>query len=539
MSRNTCRWSRARWVPVICILVSATIQAQESGRITPLPHDCELVAGEHVLPISAVYEEPFFAVAEGGYRIHVGERFVRFRKIGEVAPWRDVQTPGADMQLAGVQDGIAFFTWAGPVVERLDLEAQDWVAPMYLKEIADDGDLKSVLEVIVGADDVMVALCAAASDLRVVCLTPSTGEHRWSRELPASEEREYTGGYLLSSRRPRYARTSVQYLCRLGGWTSYVLVCTGERGLLAALDLRTGEERWRIERLWEFERAFIGPSVWSHHLSRFGVDHGFVSAENEGNADAIATRRAEHDERWECMLLGGPMSVHPPGASHRRGSGVLVAVGRAPRGNWSGYLVDCRVYEILDHGKPVSVTNLPRMVNGKQWARAGDGIVWACPSRAFVKMTSSETATDISGGPGGPDARGRVAWYRELERPRRAAWLSSDPAGDPVAIGPSHAFRPADGGYVWIAQDRVMHFPLWMVELEDGTAELLDLRVPFEGSLALPDTNYSRSGSETRAHGWYGIALTWLELESEILYVVLGREDWRRVVAFDLDPLFR
>jgi hypothetical protein len=36
-----------------------------------------------------------------------------------------------------------------------------------------------------------------------------------------------------------------------------------------------------------------------------------------------------------------------------------------------------------------------------------------------------------------------------------------------------------------------------------------------------------------------GIALSWLTIEDEILWVTLAQEDWMRVVGFDLNPLLR
>lgn len=508
--------------------------AQEESSVTPRPHECTLTYEELVLPVEEVVEEPFTVHAEGGWRVQVGAEMIRVRSAAEPSVAWETKPLSMRMDLVTIRGDVAWFLW-NDHIGRLDLEAQQWLESMSVRELADDLKLTVVVGLMVIEDDFVIVTYRAPLVVRTLGITVSTGECRWSHKLPSSAQRGYTGGYLSASRRPRYSYSSLRPLSKREGGGNAVLVCTGERGVVAAIDVETGEEHWRLDHLWEYERAFIGPSMWSHHLARFGTGSDISS----GHDPELRQRRAEFEEKWEGMLLGGPVCVSSPPDSLLPGDTILVATGCAPKGNWTGYLVDGRMYEIDGGGSPISVTNLPRPVNGGQWTRTTDGVVWACSNGAFVKMVPSASATEFSLGPGGPDARGRVAWYRELVRPSIPAWLASNPGADPVVFLSGFAIRPADGGYVLREEDQVMHFPLWLVDLDDGGAELLDLQVPFEGHLALPTTNYGRNGSAIRAHGPYGFALGWMQGESETLYATVGLPESQHTVAFDLAPLFR
>ncbi|MGD0898104.1 MAG: hypothetical protein ABR915_09740 [Thermoguttaceae bacterium] len=71
--------------------------------------------------------------------------------------------------------------------------------------------------------------------------------------------------------------------------------------------------------------------------------------------------------------------------------------------------------------------------------------------------------------------------------------MIAGPAGDPVAYSPTHAFRPAGGGYILKNGEQVYHFPIRMLDLKSTQSQTLTLSVPFEGQVSKPESNSSRS----------------------------------------------
>src|SRR6266568_885840 len=170
---------------------------------------------------------------------------------------------------------------------------------------------------------------------------------------------------------PSYARTAITSLCRLGN--DRVLVCAGPSQDILALDAKSGEVVWKIERIWEFERGFVGPSVWRHFVGRFGFREGEEKIDEQKRKDAAATSR----------IIGGPVVV-PFGKENR----IFVAVSK--RENFGGYASDCVVYEVADDGKPIALVNMPRSVIGSDYVIADGGIVWRCDKDAMARLVSSE-----------------------------------------------------------------------------------------------------------------------------------------------------
>src|SRR5204862_860145 len=88
----------------------------------------------------------------------------------------------------------------------------------------------------------------------------------WSKQYISAGERPYTGGYVWGIPPPLYAGSAIQCLSWLG---DRLLVCPEAMEPVRCLNPDTGTEIWQVDRLWEFQRGFIGPSVWSHFISRF------------------------------------------------------------------------------------------------------------------------------------------------------------------------------------------------------------------------------------------------------------------------------
>ena len=79
-----------------------------------------------------------------------------------------------------------------------------------------------------------------------------------------------------------------------------------------------------------------------------------------------------------------------------------------------------------------------------------------------------------------------------------------------------------------------MRFTVRRVRLADGTERALELRVPFEGELKRPETNFSSDGKSVHAIGPYGLGLTGMEREGERLVVHLATTESAWTVEFEL-----
>lgn len=369
----------------------------------------------------------------------------------------------------------------------------------------------------------------------------------WSREFESAGRRDYTGGYLWAPTRPDYSHPYIRGLSWLEG---SVLVCAGAAQDLVLLDpWREGEELWRLERIWELKRGFIGPSVWSHYISRFGLDdpprvpddvpeaiREHVERSLREYEETLERARKDAEERYVGAIVAGPVvSYYDGGDPYSSGSRFFVAVSTGPGGQWTGYLADCRVLEFDASGEPVSLTRVPRMVEGWKVQPLPWGAVWGCQGGGLFRLSTGPESV-MGFGISGPDLLGRLDWYRELRFPYPRAWITTDPARRPAAFTEDCAFLVNEGGWVEQQGVGVYRFPIQRVDLESGVSEHWVLRVPFDGHLPPPGSNYSgRAEGPIRKFGSYVLHLTWLEIQGDSLRITLATDDeWTESLDFPL-----
>src|SRR5262249_967848 len=123
-----------------------------------------------------------------------------------------------------------------------------------------------------------------------------------------------------------------------------------------------------------------------------------------------------------------------------------------------------------------------------------DGVVWACQRGAFVKVAVSQLKVHMGPGlpgPTVPDMLCRITWYRHIAPEEPNAWLSAAPADDLLAFATEYSFPCCTGGYVTEPDAGAYHFPLSILDLKTGTDRTLILRVPYQGKLPDPQSNYT------------------------------------------------
>jgi hypothetical protein len=448
-------------------------------------------------------------------------------------------------------------------VRRFDLRARQWLPPLRPANEAPAGLAvkyrSEVVEAVLADARRVVVLSYLVEEgagpgredrtvgYRLTAFPAGETTPAWTKAYASAGDRRASPGWLWAATKPDFAAAALRHLTRLGPDT--LLVCAGAKEDLLALDWLTGQERWKQGRVWEYERSFIGPSVWEHRLGRFGKDareweDPRPEAPDQAKPQApakpsrrerLAAARQEFDQRVEAAIVAGP-EVVALGGEGRPHFSVFVAVAKGPNTPWSGYLAECVVYELDELGEVTGTTTLPRLVEGRLAYPAGGGLVWGCQRQGLVRFSATSRGEAMlgRGGLGSVDRRCRVDWYRELAPPRRKAWLMSDPAGDVACFADQTMIRVIEGGYVEKAGDRAYRFPLAVVDLAIGLHRTLVLTVPFTGNLPLPASNYSRSEAGTLAFGPYQLAVTGLRVEGRVLQVTLGTEGKAVGVDFDL-----
>ncbi len=371
---------------------------------------------------------------------------------------------------------------------------------------------------------------------RVSCVNAGESRSLWTKAIASAGKVGRPGAALLwSARAPEKVRPNLQQLSFLG---KDILVCAGPVEDVFCLESVSGKEKWRLKRLWDYERGFIGPSVWQHFMARGGEDENELAKEKDKKEKA---KQEDAKDSGFAAIVAGPVVVTSDKAE--KTTSIFVAVAKSSASHYSQYLSNCIVYELDEGGKPVAMATLPRMVLGSWGKVHGDGIVWACQNNSFVRMAqSANRGRGLGLGPGGPDCICHVDWYRQLSPRKVDAWLRSDPVGSQMALGNTHAFRVVSGGYVVDPAKKIYRFPISVIDLKNGADRELVLQVHFKGDVPEPKSNYSRSGSAPGKERWqtfgpYLLAITWLELAGDQLHIHLGMENWTRSLEFHVEDV--
>ncbi|MCY3001105.1 MAG: hypothetical protein NTV21_04810 [Planctomycetota bacterium] len=357
----------------------------------------------------------------------------------------------------------------------------------------------------------------------IVGFDAKSGERKWVRTLPLVAQQGSPEAVLLAPMGTPAARGDLRTFTPLG---SLLVLTTGPEEPLLALDVESGKERWRIERLWEFERGYIGPSVWQHHVGRFGR---FEIGADESEAAAVKARRVEFEARSVGKVAWGPFAIERDG--WRKEKALLVVATTAPRDEWPDQREQAWLYEISEYGQVVSVAALPRRPRSSSCTSFDDRVVVSCTKGAFACFAG--TRVDYGDFPGsGHDALAKIAWFREFDAPPTKAWLASDPANRAAAFSPELVVQALDGGRIERQDEKVLRFPLLLLDPATGNSREAELRVPFDGEITRPDTNVSSDGTTTRTWGPRGLGVTGLATADGRLQVTLANEKEPWTVTF-------
>ncbi len=530
---------------------------------------------------------------------------------GGEEPRRVSSVDGRNLRWLGAAAGIALFvaenTWAdvrvgrhylSPEIRRLDLESLSWL-PSWI--VAPESDTQPHDGAANGEARRVAALGSLlANDKAVVVLTYTMAEKpQWPAELRPEDAENIPAGYRewlktavyhepLGYRvtcfdpkgvRPRWSKSfscaeglsppamlsadvwdgiedQLELLTWLGGvWgeEDAVLVCAGEKQDLVCLVAGDGWERWRIPRLWEYERGYIGPSVFEYFVERFGLDYTDVGLAEETEVlvdlqereyqhkakQLLAKARKRFEESHEGWIAAGPVVVPGDRENH-----IFVAAARRrknEKGAGHESPEQCTVYELeTQFGEILGATALPRLVEGRPFQVLPGALIWSCTRGCLVRLHHYEF--DFSRGFFGPgwgasnEALCRVAWYREYLMRVPPSWFWADPPHGVAAFGRNRLFRPG-AAYVRNEDDKVYRFHINVVDLETGMDHDLTLAIPFRGGFPMPEHGYAKEPGRTHATQPHLLGIADLSVQGNVLRVIINRcvkDGEQAALEFDL-----
>ena len=309
-----------------------------------------MTLGDKIFKPVRVYPAWHYQHPAGKLRVAVQDQTITALDAQTNKPaWTAKSEDGRSLEWLAADEEIAFLRTGGheeqgksprferPArVRRLRLETGKWLKPLDLPSEKPKEKAADVVVAVRPYPQGLVVLSTTVLDdsashedgdlqsYRVTGFQRGQDAVAWSRGYPSAGQRGRPGAYLWAAHRPDYATESIQQLTMMG---EQMLVCAGPRDDLICLNPQSGKETWRVPRIWEFRRGFIGPSVWTHYIGRYGYEELELKLAAEGPGkdgfadpdylkqlrEGVNTAKARV-EKDECALLAGPQVV-PAGKS--------------------------------------------------------------------------------------------------------------------------------------------------------------------------------------------------------------------------------
>jgi hypothetical protein len=401
------------------------------------------------------------------------------------------------------------FTGCAEVL-RIDTHSGDWATP--IADTANPNDQVVVSSIISAADRIDISRhhwereqtwdSFIQTDLEVTVLAKS--QVLWTRRWPCMPPVPEPGAFLLSDWQPTSAPDSI---CPCLAWEDAFIICPGPTSTIYCVNATDGKVRWSVDRIWEFDRDFIGPSVWCHIMRRFGrdeVDEAFhragtktvnVTPGDKALVDAqiplvLAEWRKAFNHDHLAWLCGGPWRVSRPHDEfgRKQSDAILISVAIAPQHPFAGNLARIRIFDIGEGGEVVAMADLSRPI--RQAQALNEMLTFTSLPLGAGALRPFAYSRPVGGIGGGPDCLLSMAWYEEPEDSITDAWLQGSwkPSG---AMGDHCVVQPKDGGVIKNADDTSLTENLDLISLIDGSQRRCILKVPIGEKVRFPTENYS------------------------------------------------
>ncbi|MBN8603548.1 MAG: hypothetical protein J0M26_21205 [Planctomycetes bacterium] len=369
----------------------------------------------------------------------------------------------------------------------------------------------------------------------------------WSKRFDSAGALESPGAFLLGTFGPALDGSSSQTLVEMD---SQIIVNAGPLEDIMAINSQSGQIEWTIPRLWEYRRGFIGPSVWSYYLGRYGMeDHDIETAtktleqikeqnKQEFTIDEeyfsalkqqvnVAREKIESEPGW---ILAGPVAIKTGKEDDDKRLFVVTAQsdGNSP---WSNYLANAVVYELSDDGKLISMVTLPRLLQRNKFVVLSDRIVWNCEDGAILELFPTPDAFSS-------DTFTKINWKSASEVPERKAWLRQGSFYLTHDYYGSNMFSLVEGGYLEQSDSQEIKFPILLTNLVSGEKKGLLLRLPFQGRAYTPTNNYSHGPNGWVSLSDYLFTIVSIQVDGATFSVTIENEEAEpTVLEFDISAL--
>lgn len=501
-----------------------------------------------------------------------GKRFVVDGSVVELIsdnePSRRIaSTDGRMLRLLGTTGAIALFAaentkkelkgrafYLRAEIRRLDLDTGEWLATLRLDQPADqqrdaggevDKARLAFIGVLANEQGVAMVVCevpperAMKIDSYTVALFEPRGTRaKWSQSFPWRGPDVPSMMTTTGTWQWRADHEAIAALSWLEGESDpTVVVCAGWKEDIICLDAENGEARWRIPRIWEYERGFIGPSAFEHFVERFGIMHYDVrlAADSDVTDDApraeqqkearqlVADSKRKFDETYSGWITAGP--VVP---ADDDGGNIFVAAARQRgRSQDIGDLAQATVYELdAQSGDVIAASHLPRLVDGHPQRALPGAILWGCQRGGLVRL--HESGYYFAYGFAGPDAGSAndstcsIAWYREYGIRMPDSWFCADAPYGVAAFDEHYYYRPS-GAFIETKDRPVYRFLINRVDLQTGLDHDLTLSVPYTGDFPMPKTNYAASPDSMHSHQPHLLWVGGMSVEDNVLHITMMR----------------
>jgi hypothetical protein len=394
----------------------------------------------------------------------------------------------------------------------LTLADGKWLEPLEVP----GGGIRSV---VFDERDLVVISDPAPGTYRVTSFELPKTSPRWTKAFRSASRRREAPAYIANLAALSRESTATTRELVLAG--DEIVLCAGESQELLALDRASGETRWEIDRIWEFERYHQMPNLFGWYVRR---------ATRRDARTAFAAR---------CRVVAGPFVV-TAGAERR----VFVAVARDREEGTGAPVAEGVTYEIED-GSVTSATRLPQPVLTWGSAVFGDGVLWRCAHDALALQVPSHQTGGGVNGIDSTDLSGALRWYREPgEPPPIDAWLTTKSATGDLALGPDATYATVGGAFVRAEGEKAFRVRMRRTVLATGLETDFTLVIPFTGDLpSWKGTNHSEtSGGGEKAkveieHPW-GIRTGELTVRGDRFVIEIGWQGGTSIfAAFPIEAL--
>lgn len=326
-------------------------------------------------------------------------------------------------------------------------------------------------------------------------VTKFTDKIVWTSEFKSNGSIELPNTAILGTANPAIDEI---HKVRMAECATNIVVNAGPTEDILALDAHTGEVKWQTPRLWEYQRGFYGPSVWSYYISRFGLKPQFHGESNPKSTESKVSNSSAESESQQGWTAIGPLvlrcidrtgdkvEAHSDGPHDNKALWRIffITAQAHPNTAKSNYLAAAQISELDETGQVISMISLPRLPDATHFHSLAEEIVGRCEGDTLVRIlptidrSNSDSFTKIFFAPRATSPVRKVdlqqGYFFPLQTETPWGRLSTEEGGFLVNLKEGPRTR------------NTIHFPIVLNSRPDQATKELLFELPISGKLYLP-----------------------------------------------------